>query len=607
MVQVPDKITTNTGNPQLDRILGSILNFNLKDALGVGGPGSKKQTLSSGLTNQGSIFDQNLQKKLQEQKSLSQTGKLPTVTSPFDIGDPIKKPLDLSQLIAQQKKVGDPTLQVPGEETIPSFVKEAKPNEFDIGKGTIPNEGNVIDETSSPKFTDPEADAAKVAEQKEFDIATAPDEDMYAEEVEAEATEKENQPTEQEQLFANIMDDYNKMYGEGTGPEGPKSIEDYKADFAKATGIDISGEPDNRSALMALGLSLMQNRAGKGFNLSNILGEVGRAGEAALPKFEAAKKEARAGQIAAGKFALQERKADTAKELAFAKERRLALMQLGKEARGYKQQYLLQELKNKATLEEALLKARADAIKNNKLDLKKSLEQEVQGVKGIKIQFGFDQNGSEKILNPVSAAKGLADGYGNILQAEAAITQLEAISKEIAASPSPILTIGSDRVKSVLAALGVDQKSMFEDQTYEDASGKKVTIKGLSKEATARAIQDRLLAQYKRFLSQETGNGISNVDYQNLQRQIGEITLLTNPQERLLRLQELRKIFAVPKRRIESLFDQLNDRGFHANQENYNRTQEVLFDVLKTSTPESFNKNFQLTNQGIKIVNVAGL
>ena len=319
---------------------------------------------------------------------------------------------------------------------------------------------------------------------------------MYAEEIEAEATEKKDEPTEQEQLFANVMDDYNKMYGEGTGPEGPKSIDEYKADFAKATGIDISGEPDNRSALMALGLSLMQNRAGKGFNLSNILGEVGRAGEAALPKFEAAKKEARAGQIAAGKFALQEQKADTAKELAFAKEKRLALMQLGKEARGYKQQYLLQELKNKASLEEALLKARADAIKNNKLKVK-SLLNKMQGVKGIKIQFGFDQKGNEKILNPVSAAKGL-DGYGNILKQKQRLLKIEEISKEIAASPSPILTIGSDRVKSVLAALGVDSKSMFEDQTYEDATGKKVTIKGLSKEATARAIQDRLLAQYKK-------------------------------------------------------------------------------------------------------------
>jgi hypothetical protein len=158
-----------------------------------------------------------------------------------------------------------------------------------------------------------------------------------------------------------------------------------------------------------------------------------------------------------------------------------------------------------------------------------------------------------------------------------------------------------------LASLGVDPKSLFKEQKYTDADGNKVTIPAISQEATARAIQDRLLAQYKRFLSQETGNGISNVDYQNLQRQIGEITALTNPQERLVRLQELKKIFAVPKRRIESLFDQLNDRGFHANDDNYNRTQEILFDVLKTSTPESFNKNFQLTNKGIKIINVSGL
>ena len=607
MVQVPDKITTDTGNKQLDSILSSILNFNIKSALGVGGPGSK-QTLSSGLTNQGSIFDQNLQKKLQEQKSLQQTGKLPIVSPNVVVEEPIlQKPLDLGEIITKQQKQGDKSTILPGEETIPSFVKDAKPNEFDIGKGTIPDEGNVIDETSSPKFTDPEADVAKIAAEKEFDIASAPDEDMYADVLKEEAAEKAKQPTEQEQLFANVMDDYNKLYGEGTGPEGPKSIADYKKDFAEATGIDISGEPDNRSALMALGLSLMQNRAGKGFNLSNILGEVGAAGEKALPKFEAARREARAGQVAAGKFALQERKADTAAELAFAKERRLALMKLGTEARGYKQQYLIQELKNQASFQEELLKARAKAIKDGKLDLKKSLDQEVQGVKGVKIQFGFDQTGSEKILNPVSAAKGLADGYGNILQAEAAITQLEEISKEIAASPSPALTIVSDRVKSVLASLGVDPKSLFKEQKYTDADGKPVTIPAISQEATARAIQDRLLAQYKRFLSQETGNGISNVDYQNLQRQIGEITTLTNPQERLVRLQELRKIFSVPKRRIESLFDQLNDRGFHANDENYKRTQEVLFDVLQTSTPESFNKNFQLTNQGIKIINVAGL
>jgi hypothetical protein len=339
----------------------------------------------------------------------------------------------------------------------------------------------------------------------------------------------------------------------------------------------------------------MQNRAGKGFNLSNIIGEVGAAGEKALPKFEAARREAKAGQVAAGKFALQERKADTAAELAFAKERRLALMKLGTEARGYKQQYLLQELKNKAAYDEAILKARAEAIKNNKLDLTKAGESEVQGIKGVKIQYGFDQTASQKILNPVSSARALADGYGNILQAESAIDQLIGISQDLADSPSPFLDITSDRVKSILTSLGIN------------GEGKKVPLKGISKEATATAIQDRLLAQYKRFLSQETGNGISNVDYQNLQKQVGVITALSNPRERLLRLQELKKLFAVPKRRVESLFDELNDKRFHASEDNYQRTQEVLFDVLQSSTPKSFNENFQLTNQGIKIINVAGL
>lgn len=60
-------------------------------------------------------------------------------------------------------------------------------------------------------------------------------------------------------------------------------------------------------ALTALGLALMQNKAGKGFNVGNILSEVGKAGEKALPALEKAKSEARAGQLAAGQYALGQR------------------------------------------------------------------------------------------------------------------------------------------------------------------------------------------------------------------------------------------------------------------------------------------------------------
>tara|TARA_R100001480_G_scaffold150623_1_gene151419 strand:+ start:1 stop:1761 length:1761 start_codon:yes stop_codon:yes gene_type:complete len=104
----------------------------------------------------------------------------------------------------------------------------------------------------------------------------------------------------------------------GAAPDAPsvKSIEDYKKVFAEATGLDISGKPDKSSALMSLGLALMQNRAGSGFNVGNILRAVGQAGEVALPKLEAAKKEAKATAASAGKFALEMRSADQAKATA---------------------------------------------------------------------------------------------------------------------------------------------------------------------------------------------------------------------------------------------------------------------------------------------------
>lgn len=101
----------------------------------------------------------------------------------------------------------------------------------------------------------------------------------------------------------------------GAAPNAPpvQDIEDYKRVFAEATGLDISGKPDKSSALMSLGLALMQNRAGSGFNVGNILRAVGQAGEKALPELQAARKEAKANAAAAGKYALEMRSSDQAK------------------------------------------------------------------------------------------------------------------------------------------------------------------------------------------------------------------------------------------------------------------------------------------------------
>ena len=118
---------------------------------------------------------------------------------------------------------------------------------------------------------------------------------------------KDEQDNILEETFAKSMKDYlDALKGEDTDV---KSIEEYKKEFADATGISIDGKPDKSAALMSFGLALMQNKAGKGFNIGRMLSAVGEAGEKAMPAFQQAKKEAKAEKLAAGKYALDSRAA----------------------------------------------------------------------------------------------------------------------------------------------------------------------------------------------------------------------------------------------------------------------------------------------------------
>ncbi len=113
--------------------------------------------------------------------------------------------------------------------------------------------------------------------------------------------------------FLAAMDDFFES-ARGAGPEMPKNrtIEEYKKVFSEATGIDTSGKVDKKDALMAFGLALMQNKAGKGFNVGKMLQSVGEAGDKAMPALQRAKTLAREGALAGGKYALQTQAADKA-------------------------------------------------------------------------------------------------------------------------------------------------------------------------------------------------------------------------------------------------------------------------------------------------------
>ena len=137
------------------------------------------------------------------------------------------------------------------------------------------------------------------------------EDDGVGEDTTSDVSKKENLTAAQE-ATKTAIGEFLKEAGKG---QDPKEFKDYINEFGEATGLDISGDPDTKQALMSFGLALMQNRAGKGFDISKILTSVGEAGEAAMPAFSKAVSEAKAIRAKAGSYALSRKKEDQEKAM----------------------------------------------------------------------------------------------------------------------------------------------------------------------------------------------------------------------------------------------------------------------------------------------------
>ncbi len=202
------------------------------------------------------------------------------------------------------ERIGGAKLSVPDEldavdyNTVSQFINE--------GLGSGKKESGIISDDTSVDGTDTkesDSDPLLMTGTAEQDVGVS----------------DSDEKSEDENIYSSLLKSSTNSVLEALNkaPEGAKTIDEYKKIFSEATGIDISGQPDNSAALTAFGLALMQNKAGKGFNVGRMLGEVGAAGEKALPLMIQAKKDAKASQIAAGRFALTEQSKDAATRTAF--------------------------------------------------------------------------------------------------------------------------------------------------------------------------------------------------------------------------------------------------------------------------------------------------
>lgn len=364
-------------------------------------------------------------------------------------------------------------------------------------------------------------------------------------------------------------------------PEGAKTIDEYKQIFSEATGVDISGQPDNSAALTAFGLALMQNKAGKGFNVGQMLSEVGAAGEKALPLMIQAKKDAKASQIAAGRFALTEQSKDAATRTAFItnqvnylRDRRdkinddmVARINATEDIR------LKAKLKAEGDYQNHLYNRQIKLLELNDKALKgqfktgdKTTFKPITGMDNLTLTMGVRESDGQPVYKfPAEEAARFGVALADVNDGLRSLDDMSALISSVANQPGGITG------QKAIEALNGWSRSLGFDNIYYDPDAKSATPL-----ADADAIKKRVIAQYKRFLSQETGNGISEGDVTRLEDALGNTNWGTNPDVALQRIEETRAIFMGRKNQLTSEIEGFDDRDLYLSEKQYEKTMRGL-------------------------------
>ena len=405
----------------------------------------------------------------------------------------------------------------------PSFVSEDPPKDFETIERSLPGDFESLKEEREPTITDKEVLGEKSNEQSAEDL---------------------------------LINSLNELYGpqeQLTGEERTKAMEQYKKDFYEATGLDSSGKPDMKDAMVAFGLALMQNKAGKKLDIGKIFGEVSKAGQVALPLASEARKQAESRKIAAGQFALGELGKEDER-------RRLSKMKRQETERSL----IIDNITRNRDLRDKLLEAQ---ISGNKQEIEKLLNLTAKDftIAGnpIKINRGTDPTDGRRVyvdpqadIVPISNALARTEAGLNLIDdARLLVEDIKNVGDKKSGGTAAYLT--KSKLTSLVEVLGIDAKNVFGQGSVDDLYIKdKKTGELKLKTQKLKAIQRGLIARFKRFLTQETGNGISNVDVQRLEDLTASLdNVFTNPNQALANLQQVKGMFIESKTAIDNVMD----------------------------------------------------
>ncbi len=354
----------------------------------------------------------------------------------------------------------------------------------------------------------------------------------------------------------------------------PKDYDDYMKEFADLTGLDVSGQPDNSQALMAFGLALMQNKAGKGFNVGQMLSEVGAAGEKAMPALAAARKEAKTTRIKAAEFAISRKDKDEAKML-----NRQQYFVLPKDGKGFASNLDKAESEYLNPLElNAMVTDKAftdkfevipgaqfssiykEAMKGTELGdkyrdkpemipllagakdlLKVPVFYESPNYKGAKTGVSYvPQDAAKRSLGEINRMN------NNLNRAENQITELvETINSKGLTSSGGAVTI-FDQTKDGLISFG-RSIGINAGELGELTKSQKISL-----------IFDRIQAQYAPAILQEAGKTISDADRARVEQIVGGLSAVTSPEQLTDKIRRIHEdIIGLGRANVKQAYDNL--------------------------------------------------
>lgn len=377
-----------------------------------------------------------------------------------------------------------------------------------------------------------------------------------------------------EDAFMSGIDEMMSVLGREVPKVGDRKelLQKYMQEFSEATGIPVDGKIDKSQALMALGLGLMQNRAGKGFNVGRMLSSVGEAGQAAMPYLTKAKDDAKQARIAAGKYALEKIKSD--EDASQAIETSNAAL---------RQELILKNIDAQNDAKMKILEAQLEGKDVSQMPESIYNEEIKIGTNTYKIRMGINPSNLQPVfVNPTMDADEIGTAYSKTISGLNTINEMEQLTNELIdlSRETPAGMTGRrflDSAKGVLRSMGMSEEDFFRSEEG----------KGLSAEDELDAIRRAFIMRFKRFISQETGNGISNVDVAQIEAASGaldELLSFKNPEKSLVAFKELRKLFDGSLQSLQPMVTNFTDRDNYyageAGDKLYEKTMEKLNQAL---------------------------